>query len=97
VHLPALRDNARIVHGKKVEEHRMKPSDRARTGDPNHPLRRRDLLRLAAAGSVAAVLAACGGGTATAPAQPTRAATVAGGATAPAATSAPAAATTAPA
>ena len=74
----------------------MKPSDDTRKGLAGHPLRRRDMLKLAAAASVAAVLAACGGSKATDTPKPAGT-TAPSGTTAPAATTASAAATTAPA
>ncbi len=43
----------------------MNPSDEMKQGRVGVPLRRRNMLKMAAAASVAAVLAACGGSTAT--------------------------------
>ena len=71
----------------------MSPSDRAPVSRSGHPLHRRDLLRLAAAGSVAAVLAACGGGSATDTPKPAATTGAPGATTAPAAGSAAAGAT----
>jgi multiple sugar transport system substrate-binding protein len=72
----------------------MNLSDDMREGASRHPLRRRDVLRMAASASVAAVLAACGGSKAT-DTPKAAATTVPSGTTAPAATAAPAATTAA--
>ncbi|MDQ6832652.1 MAG: extracellular solute-binding protein, partial [Chloroflexota bacterium] len=68
----------------------MNRSDDMRKERGRRPLRRRDMLKLAVATSVAAVLAACGGSTATNTPKPAGT-TAASGATTPAATTAPAA------
>ena len=60
----------------------MNPSDDMRARLTGTPMRRRNLLRMAAAASVAAVLAACGGSTATDTPKPA-------GTTAPSGTTAP--------
>jgi len=65
-------------------------SDDMRKERGRRPLRRRDMIKLAAATSVAAVLGACGGSTATNTPKPAGT-TAASGATIPAATTAPAA------
>ena len=72
----------------------MRSSDDARGETVGRPMRRRGMLKLAAAASVAAVLAACGGSSATDTPKPA-AATAPSGTAAPAATSAPAATTAA--
>jgi multiple sugar transport system substrate-binding protein len=74
----------------------MNPSDNMREGRAGTPMRRRNLLRMAAAASVAAVLAACGGSKATDTPKPAGTAAPSG-TTAPATTTSSAAATTAPA
>jgi len=63
----------------------MNPSDDRREGMGSRPLRRREMLKLAAGASVAALLAACGGSTATNTPKPAST-TAASVATAPAAT-----------
>lgn len=63
----------------------MNPSDDRREGMGGRPLRRREMLKLAAGASVAALLAACGGSTATDTPKPAST-TAASVATAPAAT-----------
>jgi len=63
----------------------MNPSDDRREGMGRRPLRRREMLKLAAGASVAALLAACGGSTATNTPKPAST-TAASAATAPAAT-----------
>jgi len=68
----------------------MNPSDDRREGMVGRPLRRREMLKLAAGASVAALLAACGGSTATSTPKPAST-TAASAATAPAATTSAAA------
>jgi len=74
----------------------MHSFDNARGGNAGRPVRRREMLKLAAAGSVAAVLAACGGSAATNTPKPAGTTAPASTTAAPAATSA-SAATSAPA
>ncbi len=71
----------------------MHSFDDAREINAGRPVRRREMLKLAAAGSVAAVLAACGGSAATDTPKPAGTTAPASTTAAPAATSAPAATT----